>query len=101
MYLRVAALYRWADCTFQKVRNEQAMCEKASGKWQVVSWVSPGPLSHSGRRELLSPVPSFYQVLQLGRPQFGRCGSRLALIREAQDSYEGGMKCLDCRPRKL
>lgn len=101
LYLHVAALYKWADCAFQKVRNEQALHEKASGKWQVVSWASPGPPSHSGRRELLPPVPSFYQLRWLGWPQFCLCGSRIALIIEAQDSCEGGMRRLDCRPRKL
>lgn len=100
LYFHVAALYKRANCAFQQVRNEQALHEKASAKWQVVSSVSPGPLSHAGTKELLPPVPRYYQVLQCGWPQFGFCGSRLALMTKAQDSCEGGMWRLDSRPRK-
>lgn len=33
--------------------------------------------------------------------QFGLCQSGLALIIEAQDSCQGGIRRLDCRPKKL
>jgi len=86
---------------FQQVRDEQDLHEKASGKQQVVSLVSPAPLFRLRRRELRPPVPGSHQVLQLGRPRFGLCGSRLAPIIGAQDSCEGGLRRLDCRPGKL
>lgn len=62
LYLCVAALHNWADCAFQKVRNEQALHEKASGKWQVIflghSWSSIPPREKGASASFPQLLPS-------------------------------------------
>lgn len=85
---------------FQMVRNEQALHEKASRKRQVVSWVSPCPSPTSELQEGTSACFSstFTECYNLAGHSLVS-GSRLALIIQAQESCEGGMRCLHCRPR--
>lgn len=59
------------------------------------------PLRETGASASLLPSFSLLQRLQLGWLLFDLCGSRLALIIEAQDSCEDGMRRLDCRSRKF